>query len=212
MADREATIDGDPMDLGAHWDGAPRVGTDYLRPVITHTMRWSAEFAVSCVSPATGAVLRLLAAATRARAVVEIGTGLGVSGLWLLDGLGPEAVLTTIEADADLHGMARQAYAAAGHPPGRYRLLTGRAEVLLNRLTDGAYDLVFVDVAEQRPLWTDAAARLLRPGGLLVIHEPTDEDRGRLTAPHWTAADLRPELLAATREPPTTGPVTRGMA
>jgi predicted O-methyltransferase YrrM len=187
------------MDLGAHWEGAPPVGTDYLRPVITHTMRWSAEFAIPCVAPATGAVLRLLATATRARAVVEIGTGLGVSSLWLLDGLAPEAVLTSIDADPDLHAMARQAYAAAGHPSGRYRLLTGRAEVLLGRLADGAYDLVFVDITEQRPQWTDAAARLLRPGGLVVLHEPSDEDRDRLTAPHWTSAELRPELLAATR-------------
>jgi Predicted O-methyltransferase len=187
------------MDLGAHWDGAPQVGTDYLRPVITHTMRWSAEFAIPCVTPTTGAVLRLLAAATRARAVVEIGTGLGVSGLWLLDGLGPDGVLTSIDADPDLHAMARQAYAAAGHPSGRYRLLTGRAEILLGRLTDAAYDLVFVDITEQRPLWTDAAARLLRPGGLIVLHEPSDEDRDRLTAPVWTAADLGLDLLAATR-------------
>ena len=189
------------MDLGAHWEGPPRTGTDYLRPVITHTMRWSAEFAIPCVSPDTGAVLRLLAAATRPRAAVEIGTGLGVSGLWLLDGLPSEAVLTSIDIDPDLHAMARQAYAAAGHRPGRDRLLTGRAEVLLNRLTDAAYDLVFIDITAQRPLWTDAAARLLRPGGLIVVHEPTDEDRARLTAPHWTPAELRPELLAATRNP-----------
>lgn len=161
-------------------------------------MRWSAEFAVSCVAPATGAVLRLLASATRAQAVVEVGTGLGVSGLWLLSGMPPGGVLTSIDIDADLHAMARQAYAAAGHAPGRFRLLTGRAEVMLGRLADAAYDLAFIDVSEQHPLWTEAAARLLRPGGVLVVRQPTEDQRGRLSAPQWTCADLSADLLAAT--------------
>ena len=39
------------------------------------------------VSPDTGAVLRFLATAINARAVVEIGTGCGSSGVWLLDSL-----------------------------------------------------------------------------------------------------------------------------
>jgi len=165
-------------------------------------MRWSAEFAVACVSPASGAVLRLLAAATRSRAVVEVGTGLGVSGLWLLTGLAPEGMLTSIDADPDLQAMARQAYAAAGHAPDRFRLLTGRADVMLDRLADAAYDLMFVDVPDQHSRGTDAAARLLRPGGVLVIHHPTGDDRARLTAPQWTGANLGPELLAATLTPP----------
>jgi predicted O-methyltransferase YrrM len=172
---------------------------DLLHPVVLHTMRWSAEFAIPCVAPSTGATLRLLAQATQAHAVVEVGTGLGVSGLWLLDGLGPSGLLTTIDGDADLHGMARQAYAAAGHSPSRYRLLTGRAEVMLGRLTDAAYDLLFVDIDEQRTVWTEAAARLLRPGGLLVVHEPDDEDRDRLVTPQWTSAELGTALLAAIR-------------
>jgi predicted O-methyltransferase YrrM len=69
-------------------------------------MSWSAEFAVASVAPATGTVLRLLAASTQARSVVEIGTGLGVSGLWLLQGLRPDAVLTSIDVDSDHQAMA----------------------------------------------------------------------------------------------------------
>lgn len=172
-----------------------------VNPVVLHAMRWSDEYAVPYVSPETGAALRLLATTTRPRAAVEVGTGLGVSGLWLLPGLPPGSMLTSIDVDADLQGMARQAYAAAGHPPARYRLITGRAEVMLGRLADGSYDLMFLDVANQHALGIEAAARLLRPDGLLIVHDPTDDDHARLAGPEWTAAPLGPRLLAATLTP-----------
>jgi predicted O-methyltransferase YrrM len=170
-----------------------------VHPVVRHTMRWSAEYAVTCVSPETGAVLRLLAGTSRSRTVIEVGTGLGVSGLWLLAGLPPEAILTSIDIDTDLQAMARQAYAAAGHAPGRFRLLAGRAEVLLGRLAEASYDMMLIDVAEQRAGAIDAAARLLRPGGLLLVHHPAEDDRSRLSTPPWTSAALGPDLLGATR-------------
>jgi predicted O-methyltransferase YrrM len=177
-------------------------------------MSWSAEFAVPCVSPAVGAALRLLAHATRARAVVELGTGLGVSGLWLLQGLAPEAVLTTIDKDLDHQQMARQAFAAAGAPAGRVRLITGRAERMLARLADHGYDLVLVDLDDEYPQWTDGdedppppfwlahAARLLRPGGLLLLHQPTDHAVTAVAGPGWSPAWLGDDLLAATRDEP----------
>lgn len=177
------------------------MGEQAASPVIRYVMSWSAEFAMACVSPESGAVLRRLAAAAGTRAVVEVGTGLGVSGLWLLHDLPPGAVLTSIDIDADLQAMARQAYTAAGHARGRFRLIFGRAEVMLGRLADGAYDLMFVDINNQRPLCTEAAARLLRPGGVLAIHQPTADDRARLHAPPWTAATVEADVLIATRQP-----------
>jgi predicted O-methyltransferase YrrM len=176
--------------------------------VLAYTMNWSAEYAVPCVPPPAGAVLRLLAAASRARTAVEIGTGLGVSGLWLLAGLASGSVLTSIDTDPDLQAMARQAYAAAGHGSGRYRLLTGRAEALLARLSDARYDLIFVDIDEGHDACIDAAARLLRPDGLLVVHRPLPDDHPRLLAPPWSAAWLGPDLLAATANDHASTPAT----
>ena len=49
------------------------------------------------VSPATGAALRFIAAALNARSVVEIGTGCGISGIWLLRGMRADGVLTSVE-------------------------------------------------------------------------------------------------------------------
>ena len=161
-------------------------------------MSWSAEFAVGSVPPATGAALRQLAGSAGVRNVVEIGTGLGVSGLWLLQGMPADAVLTTIDADPDHHAMARQSFAAAGFAPPRTRLITGHAGQLLPRLADAAYDLVFVDVDEaDHPLCTEAAHRILRVGGLLVLQRPAEV---RLTAPEWNATPLGgPYLLCAAK-------------
>jgi predicted O-methyltransferase YrrM len=180
-----------------------------LDPVVLYTMSWSTEFAVPCVPPPVGAALRLLAASTRAQTAVELGTGLGVSGLWLLQGLPDSAVLTTIDVDPDHQAMARQAFDAAGAGTGRTRLITGRAERVLDRLVDHGYDLVFVDLdddpqwtadeGEQPPLWLTGAARILRPGGLLVLHQPTTAAASALSEQTWSPAPLGPQLLAATR-------------
>ncbi|MDR2984300.1 MAG: methyltransferase, partial [Nocardiopsaceae bacterium] len=69
------------------------------------------------VTPLTGTVLRFLAAAINARAVVEIGTGCGTSGIWLLRGMRPGAVLTTVDLEPEHQRLARAAYQAAGCPP-----------------------------------------------------------------------------------------------
>ena len=53
------------------------------------------ELGTAPVTPATGAALRMLAASVAARSVAEIGTGTGVSGLWILDGMEPDGVLTS---------------------------------------------------------------------------------------------------------------------
>ena len=89
--------------------------------------------------------MRLLAAAGNARAVVEIGTGTGVSGLWLLRGMRADGVLTTIDVEAEHQRIARRIFVEAGFPSGRTRIITGRALDVLPRLADGAYDLIFVD-------------------------------------------------------------------
>lgn len=51
------------------------------------------EMGATPVSPGTGAALRMLAAVSGARAVLEIGTGAGVSGLWILDGIDRKSVV-----------------------------------------------------------------------------------------------------------------------
>ncbi|WP_091653903.1 O-methyltransferase [Micromonospora pallida] len=129
------------------------------------------EVGVDAVTTGAGAALRLLAAAGSARAVVEIGTGTGVSGVWLLRGMRSDGVLTTIDVEVEHQRIARRIFAEAGFPSGRTRIIAGRALDVLPRLADGAYDMVFVD-AEVTGVsaCVDAALRLLRPGGVLAVN------------------------------------------
>lgn len=152
-----------------------------VEPVLVHAMSWAAELGVSSVGPDTGAALRLLASATRAKSVVEIGTGTGVSGLWLMRGMRTDSVLTSIDVEPEHQAMAKQSFAAAGFANGRSRLISGNSRDVLPRLADNAYDLVFVDsVVSEYPHCVSAAHRILRPGAILVVNNALGVDSGVL--------------------------------
>ncbi|HEY7918701.1 MAG TPA: O-methyltransferase [Streptosporangiaceae bacterium] len=122
------------------------------------------------IGPGGGAALRFIAAAISARSVVEIGTGCGTSGIWLLRGMRSDAVLTSVDAEPEHQRLARKAFTEAGFPSNRYRLISGKALDVLPRLTDGAYDLVFCDADKQEyPDYLVEALRLLRPGGVVAF-------------------------------------------
>lgn len=130
------------------------------------------------VAPATGAMLRFIAAAIGARAVAEIGTGCGVSGIWLLRGMLPGGTLTSVDVEPEHQRLAREAFAAAGFAANRYRLIGGRALDVLPRLADGGYDMVCCDADKQEyPEYLAAALRLLRPGGIVTFDNALWHDR-----------------------------------
>ena len=125
-----------------------------------------------------GAALRLLASTLDARAVVEVGTGTGVSGIWMLRGMRADGILTTIDAEPEHQRAAREAFAAEGVAPNRTRLITGRALDVLPRLADTGYDLVFCDGDKKEYAgYLEAAMRLLRAGGVVAFDNALWHDR-----------------------------------
>ena len=117
------------------------------------------------------ALLSLLTRLSGGKAVVEVGTGAGVSGLWLLSGMREDGVLTTIDIEPEHQRMAKQAFSEGGIGPSRTRLISGRAQEVLTRLADHSYDLVFIDAdpADQADFVIEGI-RLLRSGGVIVVH------------------------------------------
>ena len=130
------------------------------------------------ILPGAGAALGFLASANNARAVVEIGTGCGVSGLWLLRGMRQDGTLTSVDAEPEHQRLARQTFAEAGFSGSRIRLIVGRALDVLPRLADGGYDLVFCDAAKQEyGDYLAEAIRLLRVGGIVAFDNALWHDK-----------------------------------
>ena len=172
------------MDLDARALAAFRTSWEYSEAyvaedaVLTAARERAVEVGCVPIHPGGGAALRLLAAVLDARHVVEIGTGTGVSGSWLLRGRREDGVLTSVDIEAENQRQAREAFAAEGVSASRTRLITGRALEVLPRLADASYDLVLADGAkEEYPEYVEEAARLLRTGGVLAIDNSLWHDK-----------------------------------
>jgi predicted O-methyltransferase YrrM len=160
------------------------------------------------IGAAGGAALRFLAAVIDAKTVVEVGTGCGVSGLWLLRGMAAGGVLTSIDEAPEHQRLAKQAFAESEVAPGRFRLIGGRALDVLPRLTDRAYDLVFADAAKREyPDYLEQARRLLRPGGIVAFDNALWHDRVADPASRDDDTLAVRELHRAVRDDPALTPV-----
>lgn len=160
----------------ASWDFAEAYVAEDA--VLTDARARAEEVGCVPILPGGGAALRLLAAILDAKHVVEVGTGTGVSGIWLLRGMRADGILTSVDVEAEHQRHAREAFAAEGVAPSRARLITGRALEVLPRLADGGYDLVLVDGDKaEYAEYVEEAARLLRPGGVMAVDNSLWHDK-----------------------------------
>ena len=136
----------------------------------------SKELGLSAIGQGVGSLLKFLASTIDASNVVEIGTGTGVSGLWLFRGMNSAGVLTSIDSDQERQRAAKEIFSEAGIASNKIRLIAGRAIEVVAKLTDNAYDLMFIsgDKLEYETL-LDQSLRLLRPGGILVFNNILDD-------------------------------------
>lgn len=135
--------------------------------VMERLEREAAKEGQPAVGRTTGSALRALVAATPARRVLEVGTNLGYSALWMASALATGGTLDTIEIDPDLAKRAESAFAEAGLA-GHARVHLGAALDVLPRLA-GPYDLVFLDaVKSEYGAYLDLALPRLAPGGILA--------------------------------------------
>jgi predicted O-methyltransferase YrrM len=129
----------------------------------------SLELGVEPVSPAVGAQLAVIAAASDARWIMEVGTGVGVSGLWLLQAA-RSANLTSIDSETEYQQHAREHFADAGIAPARVRLIAGRAGEVLPRMNERSYDVVVVDADAASVIeYVEHGLRLAKPGGSVLV-------------------------------------------
>ncbi len=119
------------------------------------------------VYPETGALLHTLAMGCGAMRILEIGTCIGYSTLWMATALPADGALITMEFDAARAARARDHFSAAGYAD-RVSVIVGDATRFLHKVS-GPFDLIFQDSDKKlyEPM-LDRLVGLLRPGGLLV--------------------------------------------
>lgn len=130
------------------------------------------------VAPTGGKLLHVLARAIGARRVLEIGTLGGYSTIWLARAVGQGGHVVTIEAEPDNAQVARRSIDRAGVGE-QVEIRVGRgADVLRTLVGDDPFDLVFIDAdKESNTLYLDFAARLGRPGTLVVLDNVVRDGR-----------------------------------
>ena len=145
--------------------------------VIARARARADEMGIESITPSVGATLAVLVASMNAKAIVEVGTGAGVSGLWLQSG-NSTSVLASIDTEMQHQDLAKLAFEQAGIVSTRLRMINGRSSEVLVNLADEAYDLVLLD-GDIDSLLTQVkeSLRLLRSGGVLAIPHALWRDR-----------------------------------
>jgi predicted O-methyltransferase YrrM len=136
-------------------------------PVLDEIARGNAARGLPLVDSEVGALLRVMATSINASRILEIGTAIGYSGLWLARALPPDGMLVTMERDEPRAREARDNFARAGVAD-RVSVVVGDAQLKIAKVS-GPFDLIFQDGDKQlySPL-LDRLVALLRPGGLLI--------------------------------------------
>ncbi len=153
------------------------------------------------VNAQTGQTLRALVAATGGRRVLEVGTNLGYSALWMLGGMPRDGHLDTIEVDSGLAARARDAFAEQGDAE-RVTVHEGAALDVLPHL-GGDYDFVFIDaVKSEYPAYLEIVQKRVRPRGIIAADNAFWQ--GRVFDPEFDDADtegVREYTRRVTRAP-----------
>lgn len=118
---------------------------------------------------AVGSLLRYLTNLIGAHSIVEVGTGAGVSGLWIFQTLAEKGMLTSIDDEVENAKLAKQAFDEAGINASRYRLITGNSREIVGKLADSLYDIFILRSNSDLLENVENAHRSLRPGGILII-------------------------------------------
>jgi predicted O-methyltransferase YrrM len=137
-------------------------------PVLAEMEEQGAREGIPIVVPETGALLHVLALAGGARRIVEVGTAIGVSTLYLARALPEGGTIVSFEIDPARHAAARKYLDRAG--------VGGRADLRLKDARAGLaeleppFDFAFIDgVKSEYDEYFDALAPLLGAGAVVAV-------------------------------------------
>ncbi len=177
-------------------------------PVLEEMLKTGRAEGVPIVSPASGRLLRVLVTAIAPKRVLEIGTAIGFSTLWMASGLPAGGRIDTIDPDRSRTDRARRYWLRSGVTD-RVRVINEPALRVLPRLAPGI-QFAFIDAIKTEYLaYLDALLPKMAPGGMITVDNVLwsgriaagvhDEDTDALRA--FNEHFLRHEQLEATIVP-----------
>ncbi|PHN03500.1 O-methyltransferase [Flavilitoribacter nigricans] len=121
-----------------------------------------------------GTLLKTLISAKPGGRFLELGTGIGLSLSWMLDGMDEQSHLTTIDNDPQLAEIAREFF---GEVP-QLEILCLDGGAWIRDYEGEGFDLIFADAWPGKYFDLEETLDLIRPGGFYVIDDMLPE-------PNW---------------------------
>ncbi len=147
----------------------------------------AAKEGIPIIQLASAQVMRMLVKLHKPKAILEIGTAIGYSTIWLAEAA-PEARIVTMELDAERISRARNNFAEAGVAE-RIELIEGDAGRGLAKHYQ--FDCLFIDAAKgQYRAFLDLYLPHVRDGGLIISDNVLF--RGLVTDPEAASKRQRP--------------------
>src|SRR6266851_8953185 len=139
-----------------------------LGPILEEMLKTGRSEGVPIVSPASGRLLRVLVTALAPKRVLEIGTAIGFSTLWMASALRAGGRIDTIDPDRSRTDRARRYWLRAGVTD-RVRVINEPALRVLPRLAPGI-QFAFIDAIKTEYLaYLDALLPKMAPGGMITV-------------------------------------------
>lgn len=138
-------------------------------PLLREMEEQALKETIPVVTPMVGNFLNLLVHISKAQAVLEIGTAIGYSTIWLARAAKETGGhVTTIDMNKDRLARARE-YIRRAELSDQVTDLEGDARKILKTL-DSMFDFVFIDAAKGEYLeYLSLIYPLIAPGGMLVV-------------------------------------------
>jgi predicted O-methyltransferase YrrM len=155
------------LDAANAWIRARLSKADEFADVASATEAHRIEHGCDTFAGGDGPLLQVLAAAIHPTRILEVGTGLGYSGLHLVTGAGAGASLDTVEHDAG-HAELALAHFATHRQADHVRVHVGEDLDVLATFDDATFDLAFYDAAVPTPAHLLAFGRVLATDGVLL--------------------------------------------
>jgi predicted O-methyltransferase YrrM len=139
-----------------------------LGPVLEEMLSAGRREDIPILRPEAGRLLRVLVTAMAPKRVVEIGTAIGFSTLWMASALPADGRIDTIDPDRSRTDRARRYWLRAGVSE-RIRVINEPALRVLPRLAAGI-EFAFIDALKPEYVaYLDGLLPKMAPGGMITV-------------------------------------------